>query len=418
MNKVSINLPDDWQYKTINSIGEVITGSTPRTNNPNFWEGEFMFYTPSDIDNSIFTSATKRKVSELGLQNNRPIPSGTVLVTCIGSIGKIAISTAEIAITNQQINSIICNNQVNNYFVYFLMIANEKTLKEKASKTTLPIINKTNFLSIELPMPRLPEQKKIAVVLFKIQQAIEAQEKILTNLQELKKSTMEYLFTHGTKGEKTKQTKIGAIPENWEIKKINKVTLKTEQINPKSLSEKTFLYIDVSSISRKSLSVENPTLTPTDNAPGRARKLVKAGDVIMATVRPTLKRIAFITNRYDNQICSTAFCVLRSDDKIINNKFLYYVIQRPYVFSELESQQRGASYPAVTDKNIKSLYIPVPSLSEQRSVVFTLDAIENKLLITNNKLDMLHKLFNSMLNKLMAGKIRVKDLDIDVSAVE
>ena len=168
------------------------------------------------------------------------------------------------------------------------------------------------------------------------------------------------------------------LPKNWELKQIEEIVMKTEQINPIHLPGK-FEYIDVSSISREFLRIENTTSMSKQNAPGRARKPVKTGDVIIATVRPTLKRLAFIEKEYNNQICSTAFCVLRNNPDLIENRYLFYAIQQPYIYEILKTMQGGASYPAVTDKNIRSLFIPLPSKEEQKKIVAVLHEIQKAI---------------------------------------
>ena len=118
---------------------------------------------------------------------------------------------------------------------------------------------------------------------------------------------MQFLFAHGTKSEKTKRTEIGEIPESWEVKQINQFIVKTEQVDPAKYFQDQFIYVDVSSISRDNLCIDSPASISSQKAPGRARKLIYTDDIIFATVRPTLKRIAFVSQDYNKQICSTAF---------------------------------------------------------------------------------------------------------------
>src|SRR5690606_5752504 len=106
-------------------------------------------------------------------------------------------------------------------------------------------------------------------------------------------------------------------------------------------------------------TIENPTKLKGKDAPGRARKLVKTNDIIFATVRPTLKRIAIITEQYDNQVCSTGYCVLRANNNL-DNKYLFYYLQSNLFLSKIEKLQKGASYPAVTDREVKDIKIFYP----------------------------------------------------------
>src|SRR5439155_26243015 len=104
------------------------------------------------------------------------------------------------------------------------------------------------------------------------------------------------------------------------------------------------------------------------SAPSRARKVVKAGDVIYATVRPSLKRVAWIEPRYDTQIASTAFSIVRADPKQAVSTFLYYVLLSENVNRKIIENERGASYPAVTDKDVLNQFVPLPPIDEQEKI--------------------------------------------------
>src|SRR5690348_7562597 len=105
------------------------------------------------------------------------------------------------------------------------------------------------------------------------------------------------------------------LPEGWTPNKISELVVKTEQINPESTPEQEFKYIDVSSVSNATFQITSSTTILGRNAPSRARKLVKTGDVLFATVRPTLKRVALVPNKLNNQVCSTGYCVLRAKNE-------------------------------------------------------------------------------------------------------
>jgi type I restriction enzyme S subunit len=102
--------------------------------------------------------------------------------------------------------------------------------------------------------------------------------------------------------------------------------------------------------------------------------------VIFATTRPYLKNIAIVPPELDGQICSTGFCVLRVDKAIIDPRFLFYVCRSDTIVEQLsQGNLRGASYPAVTDKDVFDSIISLPPLSEQRRIVAELEAVRAKL---------------------------------------
>src|SRR5690242_1604931 len=141
-------------------------------------------------------------------------------------------------------------------------------------------------------------------------------------------------------------------PKSWLQTTIREACEPTRTWNPQKEPRDHFWYVDVSSVSRDSLSIRHPQRLNSSEAPSRARKIIQAGDTIFATVRPTLRRIAFIDKPFDDQIASTAFCVVRPDKNKAVPRFLYYVLQTDQVNDEIAKFESGASYPAVNDKDV------------------------------------------------------------------
>ncbi len=264
-----------------------------------------------------------------------------------------------------------------------------------------------------LVQPDFPEQRKIAYVLSTIQKAIEQQDKLIKTTTELKKALMQKLFTEGLYGEKQKQTEIGLVPESWEIVKIGDIIEKTKLKDPTKIPELEFIYVDVSSISNKFFRIENTQKIFGKDAPSRARKLIQYGDVIFATVRPTLKRIAKITKEFDNQICSTGYVVLKPNKRFITQEFLYQYIQTDNFINRIGKLQRGASYPAVRDNDVKNTHIPLPDIGIQVEIGNTLNVFDRKLLNYYWKKQTLTDLFKTLLHELMTGQRRVNEIDFD-----
>jgi len=164
-------------------------------------------------------------------------------------------------------------------------------------------------------------------------------------------------------------------PIEWSLMRLGEVTRPTKTWNPRSEPRETIRYVDVSAISREELRVLNAPFIPAATAPSRARKIVRTGDTVFATVRPTLKRIAQIPASFDREIVSTAFCVLRPDRAKVNPEFLFFAVQQEPLMAEIAALETGASYPAVRDSDVLNQLIPVPSLWEQQSIAAVLSAI-------------------------------------------
>jgi type I restriction enzyme S subunit len=158
----------------------------------------------------------------------------------------------------------------------------------------------------------------------------------------------------------------------WQTKTLGEVLERTETVNPLQSSESEFDYIDVSSVSNTTFQVEQTQRLKGKDAPSRARKLVKTNDVLFATIRPTLRRIAIVPPHLDKQVCSTGYFVLRPKP-MLDHRFMYYWLFAEEFMGQMEALQKGASYPAVTDKEVRDQSIPFPPLPEQQRIVTLLD---------------------------------------------
>ena len=180
-----------WEEKILDEIGEIITGKTPSTKEEKYWNGEILFVTPTDMKGNKYQISTERKVTkEIKI---KILPKGTIMFTCIASIGKMSIAT-DLCITNQQINSIIVNEKINNEYIYYYLLNIVPKIQSSKSTTTMPIINKTEFSKFEIPLPTLEEQQKIADFLSSIDSKIESIEKKLEGLKEFKKGLLQQMF--------------------------------------------------------------------------------------------------------------------------------------------------------------------------------------------------------------------------------
>ncbi|EAJ1617467.1 restriction endonuclease subunit S [Campylobacter coli] len=198
--KENYKLPQSWEWKSLGEIGEIITGTTPSKNNPNFYGNEYPLFKPSDLNGDMIIKYASDNLSKLGFDNARNLPKDTILVVCIGaSIGKVGLSGVN-GSCNQQINAIIPNSAFTSKYLFFVCLSNyfQEILKNNASQTTLPIINKTEFSKLQIPLPPIKEQEQITSHLDELsshvknlKQNYQAQ---IKDLQELKNSLLDKAF--------------------------------------------------------------------------------------------------------------------------------------------------------------------------------------------------------------------------------
>ena len=254
-----------------------------------------------------------------------------------------------------------------------------------------------------VPLLSLPEQKRIVSILDTVfadlEQARAKTEQNLKNARELFDSYLQQVFS---------QDREVAAKSGWVTKYISDVICKTKTVDPRKSPESEFLYVDVSGVSNQTLEITDSTKLAGKDAPSRARRVITEGDIIFATVRPTLRRIAVVPSHLDGEVCSTGYFVFQPKSELYN-RYLYYFLQSDTFMVEMEKLQKGASYPAVNDSQVKSRLISYPSIPEQKRIVETLDSLNNavnELKATyTKKLNSIDDLKKSILQKAFSGEL-------------
>ena len=179
-------------------MGKVVSGGTPDTNTKEYWDGDILWLTPTDVTalKSRFVRTTTRTISEAGVKNSSAtiLPAGSLMVCTRATIGALSISSGPIC-TNQGFKNIIPTKAFDVNFIYYLLAYNSKALLRKASGSTFLELSKKDFEKMEFPCPLMEEQQKIAAVLSAADQEISALQQKLDALKQEKKALMQQLLT-------------------------------------------------------------------------------------------------------------------------------------------------------------------------------------------------------------------------------
>ncbi|MBF4048826.1 restriction endonuclease subunit S [Burkholderia pseudomallei] len=173
-----------------------MTGKTPPSSVEGSFGGPTPFVTPSDYDGSKYIRQTARSLTSVGANAIRSgrIPSGAVMVTCIGSdMGKVALNVSE-AFTNQQINSLIVEDDTTAEYVYYNLLMRKAELRARASGSAQPILNKTAFGAVELELPGIEEQAAVVDILSNIDHRIELLHQTNTTLESIAQALFKSWF--------------------------------------------------------------------------------------------------------------------------------------------------------------------------------------------------------------------------------
>jgi len=262
-----------------------------------------------------------------------------------------------------------------------------------------------------IPLPPLPEQKKIAHILSTVQRAIEAQERIIQTTTELKKALMHKLFTEGLRNEPQKQTEIGPVPESWEVAKVGDFAkiqsggTPTRDV-PKNWIGGTIPWVKTGEIDYCVIKDTEEKITPAGLSNSAAR-LYPAGTLLMAMYGQgiTRGRVGLLgIEAATNQACAS---ISPTDEEQISSVFLYYYFQ--YHYENLRKLGHGANQRNMNAALIRSFPISFPEADEQATLVAALESLDAKSHLHELKRKHIQDLFRTFLNELMTAKTRVHE---------
>ena len=182
-----------WEVKKLEEIGTIVTGSTPSTNEESNWNGDINWVTPAELEEQLFYGETKRKLSHKGAKGLTMMPIGTVLLSSRAPIGKLAITTIPMC-CNQGFKNIICNDKLNNIYLYYYLKLTIDLIISLGRGATFKEVSKKVISSYKVPLPPLSLQQTFAKRIEVIEQQKQQINKTIKDLETLLASRMQYWF--------------------------------------------------------------------------------------------------------------------------------------------------------------------------------------------------------------------------------
>ena len=274
-------------------------------------------------------------------------------------------------------------------------------------------INQAKMKALEVPLPPLSEQKKIAHILLTVQRAIEAQERIIQTTTELKKALMHKLFTEGLRNEPQKQTKIGPIPESWEVRKLGDIaTTISKGSSPKwqgfQYTESGILFVRSQNVGNGKMLLEERAYLPAEFNEKERRSILQSGDILINLVGASIGRVALGTDGINGGNCNQAVGFVRLDGSECLKQLIVYFLLSPWGQEQMRRQKKDIARANLSLLDVRGFDIPLPSTEEEiEEVASALVTLEEKTSTHEQKRDQLQDLFRTLLHELMTAKIRV-----------
>lgn len=321
-------------------------------------------------------------------------------------------STEKVALA-QRVILLRGNPSIINQKYYFYCLQSpfvQGNINARATGTTVLGIKQSELRQVQIPLPPLPIQRRISSILSAYDDLIENNTRRIAILEEMARRIYEEWFVHfrfpGHEKVKMVDSELGKIPEGWEICSL----LQIAEVNARTLRRgsepKEITYIDISSVSTSSINKKQLMLF--SDAPGRARRIVRDGDIIWSCVRPNRKSYALILQPESNLIVSTGFSVLSATK--VPFSYLYFTTTTEDFVAYLTNHATGAAYPAVTARDFEAAKLLKPSISLLNNFHRSIEPMLRLGKLFREKNTNLRTTRDFLLPKLISGEIDVSKL--------
>lgn len=362
-----------WEKIHLCEIGRIITGTTPSTKDSrNYESNDICFFKPGDMDNSSVSQLARANdsISFYGFNNSRKLPIGTILVTCIGIIGKVGITSVE-ATCNQQINTIICNENFNNKFIAYNLLYNQKLLADKANGPVVPLINKTSFSKFCIKAPLIKSvQQAIASELDAVQAMIDGYKAQIDDLDALTQS--KFVDTFGN---------VSANDKCWDIIQMGKLGDFKNGLNySKGERGKSLKIIGVGNFQDHKCisSFDNISLIEVEDIP--QEYLLHNEDIVFVRSNGNKNLVGRCLEVFPNntEVTFSGFCIRFRKSVEILNKYLIAVLTNIEFKNTHILKSNGIGIQNINQKLLSRLPIPVPPIDMQKKYATKIEAIEKQ----------------------------------------
>lgn len=300
------------------------------------------------------------------------------------------------------------NSKFDSKFFYYAML--ELKIESRGYNRHYPLLREK-----KIPHPPIPEQRKIARVLSKIQQAIEQQHKIIEATKNLKKSLMQKLFTEGSGHTEFKETEIGQIPKSWDVARLGDLvdfSKKPRDLNLNLFEKIPFITMEMIPIEKTYIN-DYLLKEPYKISSG---VYCEKGDILLPKITPCFEngKQAIVENiPYDFAFATTEVYPIKPSNDLLDKMFLFYFLAKPDVRKIIAGKMQGTTGRRRVPKDaVKNISIPLPPFPEQQEIAHILSTVDKKMEVEEKRKAKLKELFETMLHKLMTGEIRLKEIEL------
>lgn len=311
---------EEWKECKLTEIMDLIGGGTPKTSNPDYWDGDIPWISVKDFNGERrYVGDTEKKITKLGLENSstKILSKGDIIISARGTVGELAIIPSDMAF-NQSCYGLRAKDFVDSCFLYYLLKQSVNILKHNTHGSVFDTITRETFENISVKLPPLPTQQKIARILSSLDDKIELNNKINTNLEQQAQALFKNWFIDF-------EPFGGKMPEGWKEVSLNDVCLKItdgSHYSPKDDDQAEIPMLSVKDMEKYGFNTKDCKHINEEEFNKMLKNdcVPQVNDILVAKDGSYLKEI-FICNKFEKLAILSSIAIFRPNTKITRNSF-------------------------------------------------------------------------------------------------
>lgn len=417
-------IPEDWDSIKVQDVCDFIV---PGRNKPQKFDGDIPWITTPDLidGRAVFFSRSGLKISKEVAKTvgSKIVPAGSVIMSCVGELGLVAIAGVNIVI-NQQLHAFLPSKKIDNYFLMYALKDQESYFHGAATKTALPYLNKDNCNATPLPLPSIQEQTAIATALSDVDNLIQSLEKLIAKKEAIKTGTMQQLLTGKTRlpefathedgsAKGFKQTELGRIPEDWDLVSVDACSSKVGSGKTPTGGSSVYVtsgrpFIRSQNVGWGELKLSDVAYITNEVHQTFLGSEIESSDVLLNITGASIGRCTKADARIAGGNVNQHVCIVRTNQNKLNPKILVELINSDIGQKQIDSYQAGGNREGLNFKQVRQLKFAISDdINEQTAIATILSDMDNEIQALQKRLDKTRDIKQGMMQQLLTGKVRL-----------
>lgn len=386
-------IPMEWEVKRLGEIGTFYGGGTPSKSIDEYWHGDIPWISSADlIENDIYWCNINRFITLEAIRNSSTqiIPQNSILIVTRVGVGKVAVAPCDLCVSQDYI--CLQNSGMNTIFLAYEIMQRMKNIVSQIQGTSIKGISINEVKKIQLPLPPLAEQEKIAEILSTWDKAIEKQIQLIQKLELRKKGLMQQLLTA--------KRRLPGFSEPWQTHKLQELFSERNETNRMDLP-----LLSITGDRGVILQIESEKRDTSNDDKSKYKRITK-GDIGYNTMRMWQGRSALSGLE---GIVSPAYTIVVPNSKV-DGYYMSVLFKQPRLVYDFWTHSQGLVGDTLNCKyrDFGQVRVSCPSYIEQKAIAKVLTTADHEIELAQQKLELLRQQKRGLMQQLLTGKKRVK----------